>query len=80
MTEQENNGIEAEAAQDAGTENDTQPGQAMPDERTAKLARRKKRGIVVGVIVAVIVVAGAGFWVWHEQPSFCNAICHSPMD
>ena len=25
-------------------------------------------------------VAGAGFWVWHEQPSFCNAICHSPMD
>ena len=31
-------------------------------------------------MAAVIVVAGAGFWVWHEQPSFCNAICHSPMD
>ena len=32
------------------------------------------------MVAAVIVVAGAGFWVWHEQPSFCNAICHSPMD
>ena len=22
----------------------------------------------------------APFMVWHEQPSFCNAICHDPMD
>lgn len=43
--------------------------------------KRSKRGwIVAGVIVAVIAVAGIGMWVWHEQPSFCNAICHSPMD
>ena len=43
--------------------------------------KRPKRGwIVAGAVAAVIVVAGAGFWVWHEQPSFCNAICHSPMD
>ena len=43
--------------------------------------KRPKRGwIVAGVVAAIIVVAGAGFWVWHEQPSFCNAICHSPMD
>lgn len=41
---------------------------------------RKKRWIVLGAVVAVLVVAGAGFWVWHEQPSFCNAICHTPMD
>ena len=26
------------------------------------------------------VAAGAGFMVWHDQPSFCNAICHTPMD
>ena len=32
------------------------------------------------MVAAIIVVAGAGFWVWHEQPSFCNAICHTPMD
>lgn len=40
----------------------------------------KKKWVVLGVVVAVIVVAGAGFWVWHETPGFCNAICHSPMD
>jgi len=40
----------------------------------------KKFWIIVGVIVAVIIALGAAFMVWHEQPSFCNAICHSPMD
>ena len=53
------------------------------DGQTAEPAARRKRRkwpIVVGVVVAVLVVAGAGFWVWHEQPSFCNAICHTPMD
>ena len=39
----------------------------------------KKWPIVVGVVVAVLVVAGAGMWVWHGQPSFCGAICHTPM-
>ncbi len=46
----------------------------------AKKKGKKKWPIIVGVVVAVVVVAGAGFWVWHEQPSFCNAICHTPMD
>ena len=41
---------------------------------------RKKTGIVAGVIAGIIVIAGVGFFVWHEQPSFCNAICHQPMD
>lgn len=52
-------------------------------ERTPDMPpkRRAKRGwIVAGVIVVVVVVAGIGAWVWHEQPGFCNAICHSPMD
>ncbi len=40
----------------------------------------KKWPIIVGVVAVVVIVAGAGFWVWHEQPSFCNAICHTPMD
>ena len=36
---------------------------------------------IVGVVVAVVLVcAGGGFYVWHNQPSFCNAICHEPMD
>lgn len=42
-------------------------------------AKRKKPLIVAGVIAAVLVVAGAGMWAWHEQPSFCGAICHTPM-
>lgn len=44
--------------------------------------KRKKRRwpIAVGVTALVLAVAGCGFWVWHEQPSFCNAICHAPMD
>ncbi len=42
--------------------------------------RAKRWPLVVGVVAIVLVAAGAGFWVWHEQPSFCNAICHDPMD
>ena len=41
---------------------------------------RKKAPIVIGVVAAVVVVAGAGLYIWHDQPSFCNAICHTPMD
>ena len=43
-------------------------------------AKRKKAPIVIGTVVVVLVIACAGFFVWHEQPSFCNAICHTPMD
>lgn len=42
--------------------------------------RTKRWPIIVGVVAVVLIAAGAGFWVWHEQPSFCNAICHDPMD
>ena len=58
---------------------EVQEAEAAPTEPAAKKGK-KKWPIVVGVVVAVLVVAGAGFWVWHEQPSFCNAICHTPMD
>ena len=54
------------------------------DDSATKEASPKKTGkkwpIVVGVVAVVLIAAGAGFWVWHEQPSFCNAICHTPMD
>ncbi len=42
--------------------------------------RPGKKAITIGVVAAVVVVAIAGMWIWHEQPSFCNAICHNPMD
>jgi Zn finger protein HypA/HybF involved in hydrogenase expression len=49
-------------------------------EPAAKAPQKKRWPIVVGVVVVVLVVAGIGGLVWHEQPSFCNAICHAPMD
>lgn len=42
--------------------------------------KRKKPLVVAAVVAVVLVIAGAGFWVWHEQPSFCGAICHVSMD
>ena len=45
-----------------------------------KAASRKKLITCGVVIVVVFVAAGVGFWKWHETPSFCGAICHSPMD
>ena len=54
---------------------------AAPETPSAAPKRpRRKWPIAVAVVAAVLVVAGAGFWTWHEQPSFCSAICHSPMD
>ena len=35
--------------------------------------------VIIGILV-VIAGAGIGGWIWHEQPSFCNAFCHVPMD
>ncbi len=57
----------------------------MSEERNdsapaSKLAAKNKKLIVVGIVVAVIVIAGIGFWSWHNTPSFCNAFCHTPMD
>ena len=53
---------------------------AQPEARAQRPRRKRKWPIVVGVVAVVMVAAGVGFWTWHEQPSFCNAICHEPMD
>ncbi|MGI6105609.1 MAG: cytochrome c3 family protein [Raoultibacter sp.] len=61
--------------------NDVEDIQTTQDESTAKPKRSKKKlSIVLAVTLVVLVLAGSGFYVWHEQPSFCNAICHEPMD
>ena len=31
------------------------------------------------MVVAVLVVAGCGMLAWHETPSFCGTVCHTPM-
>ena len=50
-----------------------------PCAKQPKKAKGRKKQIVIGV-VAVLVVICVGVGVWHDQPSFCNAICHTPMD
>lgn len=59
----------------------TQEG-ASPEQAVSSPTPKKRRKwpIVVGVIVVVLVCAGIGMWTWHNQPSFCNSVCHSPMD
>ena len=52
----------------------------VEDAQAAPKKKGKKLPIILGVVAVVIVAAGAGFFVWHEQPTFCNAICHTPMD
>ena len=56
----------------------------MSDTIRAQIAASQKKStkkpIIIAAIVLVIGVAGVGAWIWHEQPSFCNAFCHVPMD
>lgn len=62
----------------SGQENDVE---ASHQGETEAPGRRKRRWpIVVGLIVVVLACAGAGFWVWHGQPSFCGTVCHVPMN
>lgn len=70
--------VEMPDAQPVSPEGDAQA--AAEEQKLQPKRPRTKRWIAIGVIAAVIAGAGAGFWVWHEQPSFCGAICHTPMD
>jgi len=43
--------------------------------------KRGRKGLIVLIVLLVVGIgAGSGFWIWHEQPSFCSAFCHVPMD
>lgn len=55
-------------------------GTGTAGKAAAPKPKKKRWPITVGVIAAIVVIAGAGMWVWHEQPSFCNAFCHVSMD
>jgi hypothetical protein len=57
----------------------TEETKAASTSTEPKPKMKKKHTIVLGV-VAVIIVIGAAFWIWHEQPGFCNSVCHTPMD
>lgn len=57
-------------------------GDGQHSEGTVPASKKKKpkKLVIIGVVCLAIVALGIGFWTWHEQPSFCSAICHDPMD
>lgn len=55
-------------------------GKTNMEEAVDSVSAKRKKQIVFGVVAVVIVAAIAGMWVWHEQPSFCGTICHTPMN
>lgn len=62
--------------------NDTQikPDGNLEGDKPSQKKTKSKKLTIIGVVCLIVVAAGIGLWVWHEQPSFCSAICHSPMD
>jgi flagellar basal body-associated protein FliL len=77
---------EAEAVVEEAAEAEPETTEATEAaEGEPKPKKKKKLGLKVLIaVVAVIVVLGAGggtFYVTqHDQPWFCNFICHTPMD
>ena len=65
---------------DAGRQTALENGCGRTSGDAAPKRARKRWPVAVGAVAVVLLAAGAGFWVWHEQPSFCNAVCHEPMD
>jgi nitrate reductase NapE component len=64
----------------AGTTAASNASSAPPSTPKKKRSKKLVIGVTLASVAALLVVAGVGFTVWHEQPGFCNAICHQPMD
>lgn len=61
-------------------DNETKSTTAAASADKPETKRKGKRSTIIIAVVAVVVVLGAAGWIWHEQPSFCDAICHTPMN
>jgi hypothetical protein len=68
--------------EEAGTmttpEKDKVPSKAAPSAEE-KATRRKRLYVIGSVVAALLVSTVAGGLTWHNQPSFCGTVCHSPM-
>lgn len=79
MSEEEREGRLETLRQDEGAT--SEPAATLAgDVHEAAKKKRRKWPIVLGCVAVVLAVGAAGFFVWHEQPGFCNAVCHVPMD
>jgi flagellar basal body-associated protein FliL len=80
LTEQELLEQETTDAQ-AATDDETE----SVDEQEPKPKRKKKLGLKIAIVaVAVVVVlaggGGGAYLLFHDEPAFCNFLCHTPMD
>ena len=77
---------------DMSTENNGATNKETPTETTelktfpdAPVKRKRSKGLIALVTVAIVVVVLAGgggvaYATQHDNPQFCNLICHVPMD
>lgn len=73
-----------QTTQAAGTGAQPEPTPETEGSKKVKkpMTPEKKKKLIVALVAALVVFGALGVagWKWHEMPSFCNAICHSPMD
>lgn len=51
--------------------------QAIYDQVGAPKPKKKRnKPLIVGIIAVIVIAAGVGMFIWHEQPSFCSTMCH----
>lgn len=75
--------VTGDATTDGAATGDAAARAAVTDDAAAGSApKRRSRNKAIMIVTAIVVVAvlGSAFWVWHNTPGFCNAVCHSPMD
>jgi hypothetical protein len=76
--DQEPVGSAESAAEESADDNAESADEAQPKPK-------KKLGIKILIVVAIVVVVLAGggggaYAAFHDNPAFCNFICHTPMD
>ena len=59
---------------------DTAQAEGEAAKAAPKKRKKHRKGMIAGIVVAIIAVIGFGFYQWHETPEFCVSICHTPMD
>ena len=50
--------------------------QAIRDQVGIAPEKKRNKPLIIGVIAVIVIAAGIGMFVWHEQPSFCSTMCH----
>ncbi|MDR3315516.1 MAG: cytochrome c3 family protein [Coriobacteriales bacterium] len=62
-----------------------EPGGSAGTDNPEVKVKKKGKGlkIVIAIVVVLVVLAGGGgaaYALFHDDPAFCNFVCHTPMD